>query len=92
MQRDTAAARWKTLDAGFGRLKTVPLSCERVNLQIRGEIYKAYNHTQFTSWITSETFDAQGNQANALFAQATEPCGAPQPNGSTGLVLTAYAG
>lgn len=51
--------------------KNVPLYRERVKLQVRGEFYNAFNHTQFTNWNTSATFDAQGNQANALFGQAT---------------------
>jgi hypothetical protein len=51
--------------------KNVPLYRERVKLQLRGEFYNAFNHTQFTNWNTNATFDAQGNQANALFGQAT---------------------
>jgi hypothetical protein len=51
--------------------KNIPLYRERVKLQLRGEFYNAFNHTQFTNWNTSATFDAQGNQANALFGQAT---------------------
>ena len=38
---------------------------ERVRLQLRCELYNAFNHTQFSSFDTSARFDAQGNQVNA---------------------------
>ena len=43
---------------------------ERMKLQLRGEFYNAFNHTQFTAWNTSAGFDATGKQSNALFGQA----------------------
>lgn len=51
--------------------KNIPLHRERLKMQLRGEFYNVFNHTQFTNWNTTATFDAQGNQANALFGQAT---------------------
>jgi hypothetical protein len=51
--------------------KNFRASRERVRMQLRGEFYNAFNHTQFTTWNTSASFDANGNQSNALFGQAT---------------------
>jgi len=51
--------------------KNIPLLRERLRAQIRGEFYNTFNHTQFTNWNTTATFDAQGNQSNSLFGQAT---------------------
>lgn len=51
--------------------KNVPLFKERLRMQMRGEFYNAFNHTQFTTWNVKATFDAQGNQSNALFGQDT---------------------
>jgi len=70
------AARYEIRGPGLNNwdlslFKNIPLLRERLKMQIRGEFYNAFNHTQFTSWNTTATFDAQGNQANALFGQAT---------------------
>lgn len=43
---------------------------ERVKLQLRGEFYNAFNHTQFSSVDTTARFDASGNQINPTFGQA----------------------
>jgi len=44
---------------------------ERFRLQLRGEGYNAFNHTQFSSLNTTARFDALGNQVNAQFGQFT---------------------
>ena len=51
--------------------KNFKLVREKAKLQLRGEFYNAFNHTQFTAWNTSASFDAAGKQANALFGSAT---------------------
>ncbi len=51
--------------------KNFKLVGEKVKLQLRGEFYNAFNHTQFTAWNTSASFDGAGKQSNALFGQAT---------------------
>jgi len=43
--------------------KNLPVH-ERFRIQLRCELYNAFNHTQFTSFDTSARFDAQGNQVN----------------------------
>ena len=43
---------------------------ESRSLSFRGEFYNAFNQTQFSSWNTSATFNAQGQQINAAFGQA----------------------
>ncbi|HLJ16000.1 MAG TPA: carboxypeptidase-like regulatory domain-containing protein [Bryobacteraceae bacterium] len=58
-------------DWDLSLFKNIPLIRERLKMQLRGEFYNAFNHTQFTTWNTTATFDAQGNQANSLFGQAT---------------------
>jgi hypothetical protein len=40
-------------------------------LSFRGEFYNAFNHTQFSGWNTSATFNGQGQQINAAFGQAS---------------------
>ena len=52
-------------------MKNFRLSAEKLKLQLRGELYNAFNHTQFSSWNTAASFDALGKQSNALFGQAT---------------------
>lgn len=44
---------------------------EGVRIQLRCELYNAFNHTQFSSFDTSARFDAQGNQVNANFGAFT---------------------
>lgn len=44
--------------------KSFPIA-ERVRIQVRCELYNAFNHTQFSSFDTSARFDAQGNQVNS---------------------------
>ena len=43
--------------------KNLPVT-ERFRIQLRCELYNAFNHTQFTSFDTAARFDAQGNQVN----------------------------
>ncbi len=43
--------------------KNLPIT-ERFRIQLRCELYNAFNHTQFTSFDTAARFDAQGNQVN----------------------------
>jgi hypothetical protein len=40
-------------------------------IQLRGELYNAFNHTQFDGVDTAARFDAQGRQANRRFGQYT---------------------
>jgi hypothetical protein len=42
---------------------------ERYNLQLRWEMYNAFNHTQFSDVDTTARFDATGKQVNARFGQ-----------------------
>jgi hypothetical protein len=50
--------------------KNLPLH-ERVRLQMRCELYNAFNHTQFSSFDTGARFDAQGAQLNSNFGAFT---------------------
>ena len=43
--------------------KNLPVH-ERFRIQLRCELYNAFNHTQFSSFDTTARFDAQGNQVN----------------------------
>ncbi len=51
--------------------KNIPLGKESLRLQFRGEMYNAFNHTQFRSVDGAATFDPAGNQVNARFGQVT---------------------
>ena len=51
--------------------KTIPLFSEKKSLQLRWEMYNAFNHTQFNSVDTTARFDAQGNQVNTRFGEVT---------------------
>jgi hypothetical protein len=51
-------------------LKNIPVR-EPFKLQLRCEIYNAFNHTQFTALDTTARFDAQGRQVNATFGSFT---------------------
>ena len=44
---------------------------ERWRFQFRGELYNAFNHTQFSSFDATARFDAAGNQVNGQFGQFT---------------------
>lgn len=44
---------------------------ERMRLQLRWELYNAFNHTQFTALDTTARFDPRGQQVNAGFGQFT---------------------
>jgi hypothetical protein len=49
--------------------KNIPLGAENRRLQLRLEMYNAWNHTQYNSVDNSARFDAQGAQVNARFGQ-----------------------
>jgi hypothetical protein len=51
--------------------KNIPLRSESRYLQLRWELYNAFNHTQFSGVDTTARFDAQGNQVNANFGRVT---------------------
>jgi hypothetical protein len=44
---------------------------ESRQIQLRGELYNAFNHTQYNKLNTTSRWDANGNQANAQFGQVT---------------------
>lgn len=44
---------------------------EKRILRLRFEGYNAFNHTQFNAWNTAARYDANGNQINSQFGQAT---------------------
>jgi hypothetical protein len=53
-------------------LKKIPVgSKEQRYLQLRWEMYNAFNHPQFRGVDTGARFDAAGNQVNARFGQVT---------------------
>jgi hypothetical protein len=57
--------------------KDFGLAREHVKLQLRGEFYNAFNHTQWSSLDTTARFDlATGKQTNTLFGTATGDRGA----------------
>ncbi len=47
--------------------KRVPLGGETRYVQVRAELYNAFNHTQFSGYDTTARFDAAGKQVNANF-------------------------
>ncbi|MBY0507954.1 MAG: carboxypeptidase regulatory-like domain-containing protein [Bryobacteraceae bacterium] len=49
--------------------KSIPLRSERRSLQLRWEMYNAFNHTQFNAVDTTARFDAAGNQVNTRFGE-----------------------
>lgn len=49
--------------------KNFQLHSETRVLQLRGEAYNAFNHTQFSGVNTGAQFDGSGNQVNPLFGQ-----------------------
>jgi hypothetical protein len=50
--------------------KNLPLH-ERLRIQLRCELYNAFNHTQFSSFDTGARFDPQGRQVNTNFGTFT---------------------
>ena len=50
-------------------LKNFHLKSELRRLQLRGEFYNAWNHTQFSSLDTTARFTPDGKQSNARFGQ-----------------------
>lgn len=58
---------WSNWDMSFS--KRFPLFSEDRYLQLRGEFYNIWNHTQFSSYNTTARFDAAGRQINAAFGQ-----------------------
>jgi hypothetical protein len=50
--------------------KNIPIG-EMVKVQLRGEFYNAFNHTQFSGLDTAARFDARGAQVNARFGEFT---------------------
>ncbi|HKQ80504.1 MAG TPA: carboxypeptidase regulatory-like domain-containing protein [Blastocatellia bacterium] len=55
----------------FSLFKNIPLKSESRRLQLRWEIYNAFNHTQWSSIDATARFDASGNQVNPRFGQVT---------------------
>ena len=47
------------------------LITERWRLQFRGELYNAFNHTQFAAFDATARFDPAGSQINGQFGQYT---------------------
>ena len=50
-------------------VKKIPLASEKRFLQLRGEFYNAFNHTQYNSVDTTAQFNPAGQQVNARFGQ-----------------------
>ncbi|HEX5692438.1 MAG TPA: hypothetical protein VFX76_20625, partial [Roseiflexaceae bacterium] len=44
---------------------------EKLNLQLRSELYNAFNHTQLSAYDTAARFDASNNQINARLGEFT---------------------
>jgi hypothetical protein len=51
--------------------KRVPLWTEKQYLQVRGEFFNTWNHTQFSSFDSGARFDAAGRQVNPNFGAFT---------------------
>ena len=49
--------------------KNIPLKSETRSLQLRWEMYNAFNHTQFATVDTTVRFDTAGAQTNTRFGQ-----------------------
>ena len=47
------------------------MGSEKRILQFRGELYDAFNHTQYSSVDTGARFDTTGKQVNTRFGQVT---------------------
>ena len=50
--------------------KTFPLT-EKARVQLRGEFYDAFNHTQFSAFDTAARFDGQHRQVNTRLGEMT---------------------
>jgi hypothetical protein len=48
-------------------VKKIPLASEKRLLQLRGEFYNAFNHTQYSSVDTTAQFNPAGQQVNTRF-------------------------
>ncbi|MGH9838741.1 MAG: hypothetical protein ACREEM_08155, partial [Blastocatellia bacterium] len=55
----------------FSLFKNIPLKSESRFLQLRWEMYNAFNHTQWSGIDTTARFDVNGNQVNTRFGQVT---------------------
>ncbi len=53
----------------FSLFKNIPLKSESRYLQLRWEVYNAFNHTQWSGIDATARFDASGNQVNSRFGQ-----------------------
>lgn len=53
----------------FSLFKNIPLWSEARRLQLRWELYNAFNHTQWSGIDTTARFDTSGNQVNTRFGQ-----------------------
>lgn len=51
-------------------MKNFPVR-EKVRIQLRGEFYNVFNHTQYAGVDNAARFDAQGRQVSARFGQVT---------------------
>ena len=51
--------------------KNIRMPWERTKLQLRGEFYNAFNHTQFSGVNATAQFNQAGVQSNAAFGQYT---------------------
>ena len=51
--------------------KNIRLPWEKVKLQFRGELYNAFNHTQYSALDTASRFDQKANQTNTALGQFT---------------------
>jgi hypothetical protein len=51
--------------------KRFPIRSEERSLELRWEMYNAFNHTQLSGVNSTARFDPSGNQVNAQFGQAT---------------------
>lgn len=54
----------------FALFKSFPIH-ERLRFQLRGELYNAFNHTQFSAFDTTARFDSSGRQVNSRFGEYT---------------------
>ena len=50
--------------------KTFPIT-EKARMQLRGEFYNAFNHTQFSGFDTAARFDARNQQINTRLGEMT---------------------
>jgi hypothetical protein len=71
----------------FSFFKNIPLKRESRYLQLRWEIYNAFNHTQYSGIDTTARFDANGNQVNTRFGQVNAARSARVMQGSLRLTF-----